>query len=298
MVVSGEKCPFRSRIALDTFGGSWTHQKLEILRLYLDTYTTVLKNQKFRLIYVDAFAGEGIWRSGVESAYTTDDYGEFYQVHEGSPKIALDIHNRPFDRFVFIEKDPNRCNKLAKMSSEFPDRDIEIKNGDANSEIDTFCSSMGTYDRAVVFLDPFATQVSWNTVSNLAHTKKVDCWILFPLSAIARMMPVSAEPSEVMSEQLDRIFGERSFWHEEVYHEQAQQNMFDDAPANVRTRGSNQIAACYRKRLVDTFERVAPTPRKFCNSKQSPLFELFFAASNPTGAPKAVKIADHILNNW
>ena len=281
-----------------SFGGSWTHKKLEILRLYLDAYTTVLKNQKFRLIYVDAFAGEGVWSSSVESAYTPEDYGEFYQVHEGSPRIALGIQNIPFDTFVFIEKNPNRCNNLEKLRSDFPNRDIAIKNGDANLEIETFCQGMGNYDRAVVFLDPFATQVSWNTVSNLAHTKKVDCWILFPLSAIARMMPVSAEPSEVMSEQLDRIFGERSYWHERVYHRQLQQNMFDNEPVNVRTSGSVQIAACYRKRLVDTFERVAPTPRKFCNSKQSPLFELFFAASNPTGASKAVKIADHILNNW
>ena len=298
MVVSGEKCPFRSRSALVSFGGSWTHQKLEILRLYLDAYTTVLKNQRFRLIYVDAFAGEGIWKSGVESAYTTDDYGEFYQVHEGSPKIALGIQNRPFDLFVFIEKDPGRCIKLARMSSEFPNREIEIRNGDANSEIDAFCRSMGRYDRAVVFLDPFATQVSWNTVSNLAHTEKVDCWILFPLSAITRMMPVSAEPSEVIAEQLDRIFGERRYWHEGVYHPPLQKNMFDDAPGNVRTRGSKQIAACYRQRLDDTFEMIATTPRTFYNSKLSPLFELFFAASNPTGAPPAVKIADHILKNW
>ena len=281
-----------------SFGGSWTRKKLEILRLYLNAYTTILKNQTFRLVYVDAFAGEGVWSSSVDPAYTTEDYGEFYQVHEGSPKIALSIQNKPFDTFVFIEKDPNRCKKLEKLSSEFPDRDIEIKNGDANSEIDTFCRSMGTYDRAVVFLDPFATQVSWNTVSNLAHTKKVDCWILFPLSAIARMMPVSAEPTEVMSEHLDRIFGERSFWHKEVYHEQAQQNMFDDAPVNVRTRGSKQIAACYRNRLDDTFEMIATTPRTFYNSKLSPLFELYFAASNPTGAPKAVEIADHILKKW
>ena len=281
-----------------SFGGSWTHQKLEILRLYLDAYTTVLKNQRFRLIYVDAFAGEGVWHPGVESAYSAEDYGEFYQVHEGSPKIALGIQNRPFDVFVFIEKDPNRCNKLETLRSDFPNRDMEIKNGDANTEIDTFCRRMGRYDRAVVFLDPFATQVSWNTVSNLAHTEKVDCWILFPLSAITRMMPVTAEPSEVMSKQLDRIFGGRRFWHERVYHPPLQKSMFDDAPGNVRTRGSRQIAACYRKRLEDTFEMIAPTPRTFYNSKQSPLFELYFAASNPTGAPKAVGIADHILKNW
>ena len=41
------------------FGGPWTEEKLAILKKYLDTYTTVLKNQPFRLIYIDAFAGTG-----------------------------------------------------------------------------------------------------------------------------------------------------------------------------------------------------------------------------------------------
>ena len=41
------------------FGGSWTQEKLNILRGYLDAYTTALKDQPFKLIYIDAFAGSG-----------------------------------------------------------------------------------------------------------------------------------------------------------------------------------------------------------------------------------------------
>ena len=39
------------------FGGPWTQEKLDILRRYLDTYATALKNQPFTLAYIDAFAG-------------------------------------------------------------------------------------------------------------------------------------------------------------------------------------------------------------------------------------------------
>ncbi|MDE0205517.1 MAG: three-Cys-motif partner protein TcmP [Candidatus Tectomicrobia bacterium] len=39
------------------FGGPWTQEKLDILRRYLDAYTTALKNQPFTLTYIDAFAG-------------------------------------------------------------------------------------------------------------------------------------------------------------------------------------------------------------------------------------------------
>ena len=65
-----------------TFGGQWTEEKLDILEGYLDAYTTVLKNQPFSLVYLDAFAGEGLWSPRV--GYSSDEYGEFIEVHTGS----------------------------------------------------------------------------------------------------------------------------------------------------------------------------------------------------------------------
>ena len=70
------------------FGGPWTEQKLDILRAYLDAYTTALKNQRFTLIYVDGFAGAGSYReSGA-------DYDEFNEFRQGSTSIALEIEDK------------------------------------------------------------------------------------------------------------------------------------------------------------------------------------------------------------
>lgn len=41
------------------YGGQWTRLKLDILKDYLQFYTTALKGQPFTLHYVDAFAGTG-----------------------------------------------------------------------------------------------------------------------------------------------------------------------------------------------------------------------------------------------
>jgi len=41
------------------FGGPWTQLKLDVLRKHLHFYAKALKNQNFRLIYIDAFAGSG-----------------------------------------------------------------------------------------------------------------------------------------------------------------------------------------------------------------------------------------------
>ena len=277
------------------FGGRWTDDKLEILRRYLDAYTTALKRQNFRLTYVDAFAGEGYWRP--RSQFASEGYEDFRDVRDGSPRIALAIDDKPFDKFKFIEKDTERYESLMQLQSEFPSRDIEVHNDDANNAIPLFCNTLEWYDRAVVFLDPFATAVSWDTVAMLSYTEKVDCWILFPLSAIARMMPTEAEPAPALAAQLDRIFGGRSHW-QDFYQPSLQLTMFGDETSQERASGSEQIANRYRTRLETTFVKVAPTRRVFRNSRNSPMFDLFFAASNPRGASIAVDIADYILSNW
>ncbi len=278
-----------------TFGGPWTEQKLEILRRYLDAYTTALKNRLFSLVYVDAFAGEGTWQPNSE--YQGNVYGEFRELHDGSARIALGVSDKQFDRLVLIEKEQKRSARLEAIKKEFPDRNIEIVNSDANVALPWVCDSLSNRDRAVVFLDPYATEVSWETVEALAKTQKIDCWILFPLSAIARMMPRQGEPPEEWKRKLDKIFGDRSHWAD-FYQPSRQLSMLGDEPQLVRHQGSEQIATRYRERLESVFSRVAPSPRTLVNSTNAPLFELFFAASNPRGADIAVKIANHILTKW
>ncbi len=275
------------------FRGPWTREKLGILKRYLDAYTTALKDSRFNLIYVDAFAGSGTWRS--EIGYMPDDYDDFQEIHLGSAGLALEVDDKPFDRLLFIEKDAARSLDLDCMRLEHRGRNIEVRNGDANEELPLFCRNMGNYDRAVVFLDPFATEVQWSTVEVIASMKKIDCWILFPLMAIARLMPRDNEPSPTHSARLDSVFGGREHWGN-FYQPQAQLPLFGD-PSVERLGGSDQIASLYQQRLQEIFAQVANGSRRLLNTRNSPLFELFFAPGNPAGAPIAVRIADHILKN-
>ena len=252
------------------FGGRWTARKLEILQEYLRTYTTALKNQSFRLTYVDAFAGAGSY----EFASDEDDYEEFRELRRGSTWIALDIDDKPFDRLVFIEKDTGAAENLLILANEYPGRQIEVIQGDANVEIPKFCANMAWNDRAVVFLDPYATQVSWSTVEAVAKSRKIDCWILFPLMAVTRMMPTDREPDEATAEELDRVFGERRHWLES-YRDSPQMSLFDGEPRRERAPGSEQIADRYRNRLSTIFHSVAQTPCTLTNSKEHALVRAF-----------------------
>ena len=278
---------------MTTFGGQWTQDKLNILRRYLNEYTTVLKKQHFRLIYVDAFAGEGYWRP--KPLYPPEIYGDFDDVRDGSARIALQIQDKQFDHFVFIEKNPDRCNSLELLKQEFQGRSIQIDNDDANNALVRFCNNLQESERAVVFVDPYATEMSWATVEAIAATKKIDCWILFPVGAIARNMPTRQEPTPELATNHDRVFGGRAHWRN-LYQRPAQLSMLEERLE--RPGGSGPIADKYRTRLEEVFEGVAPTQRIFTNSRNSPMFELFFAASNPTGAPVAIPIANHILQKW
>src|SRR5437870_10314478 len=94
--------------------GPWARDKLGRLSAYLQAFTTALKNQRFRRVYIDAFAGAGsaylradesdeddnaewLFRRG-EGAEQLDEQER--QVLDGSPQIALKT-DPPFDVCVF-----------------------------------------------------------------------------------------------------------------------------------------------------------------------------------------------------
>ncbi|WP_157998421.1 hypothetical protein [Desulfosporosinus sp. OT] len=45
---------------MQAFGGPWTLLKLDILEKYLSFFVQAMKNQNFKLCYIDAFAGSGV----------------------------------------------------------------------------------------------------------------------------------------------------------------------------------------------------------------------------------------------
>ena len=273
------------------FGGAWTQEKLDILEAYLDAYTTALKNQRFNLWYVDAFAGSG------SIAALDEEAGR--QLLTGSPRIAISVDNKPFDNLLFIEKDTKNSALLETRISEVDlGGRAEVKEGDANTLLPEFCKEMGRYDRAVVFLDPFGAQVRFSTIEALAESHKCDVWILFPVSTVRRLLPIQGQVrSRGNEDRLTGVFGDES-WRE-PQHEPAQIPMFPDLfpeSDSIETdRGVAAIAKLYLSKLDSVFARVAPEPRTLSNSRNSPMYMFMFAAGNPKGASIALRIANHLL---
>jgi three-Cys-motif partner protein len=284
---------------LNMFGGDWTEEKLRRLTDYLAGYNTALKNQPFTRVYIDAFAGTGYRELRREQYHLTSLFEELNQDEsqrflKGSAKRALEVEPA-FHRYVFVESDAAKVEELERLRGEHPDKAdaIRIEQGEANEFVRKYCATENWRStRAVLFLDPFATQVEWKTIEAVARTQGIDVWILFPLMAVNRLL--ANDPKKACASRLDLIFGTRD-WFERFYRTSRQEDIFGERLEIVeKACDFESIGEFYLQRLRGIFAGVAPRPRVFRNSR-SPLFQLFFAAANVKGAPIAVRIANHLL---
>ena len=270
------------------YGGLWTVEKLEILTLYLQMYTAALK-EKFRLAYIDAFAGSGSLSYRVDGGLNFRDAGKLY---EGSARRAVAIDENPFDYLVFVEKDERRYKKLQRIKSENPNRNITVFNKDANEYLQSLSIRPGSNMRGVLFLDPFATEVEWDTIKAIARYKTFDTWLLFPTSAIVRMLPTkwsSDSFDTVEAKALTRVFGNDSW--KRLYMKEDKGDLWGDRNSHqIRASGVEPILNLFKERLFELLgPRFLRESRSLYNTKKVPIFEfLFFVGSS---SPRAIKAA-------
>jgi three-Cys-motif partner protein len=163
----------RRQKGIDTghrFGGDWTSAKLDVLKGYLAAYTTALKSQPFRIAYIDAFAGTGYRALRTDDSASTLLFPDLAaeapgKLLDGSARIALSIEP-PFHKYIFIERDEERCRALEGLRTEFSTLSgaIDVRPGEANAEIRKLCKKDWANNRAVLFLDPYGMQVDWTTI--------------------------------------------------------------------------------------------------------------------------------------
>jgi len=282
------------------FGGDWTEEKLGILARYLADYNTALKKMPFIRVYIDAFAGTGYREQKRTRRQLPDLFAEIKEEEsqvflKGSAKRALEV--RPsFHKYIFVESEAKKIAELERLKEQHPEKAgcIDIVHEDANEFVGDYCHETNwTKHRAVLFLDPFATEVAWITIEAIAATRAIDTWILFPLMAVNRLL--ANDPERAFRERLDHIFGTEQ-WFEAFYRTRRMEDIFGQ-PLEIVEKccDFSSIGEFFSTRLKSIFAKVAPTARAFRNSMGTPLFQFFFAAANPKGAGIAVRIADHIL---
>jgi three-Cys-motif partner protein len=286
------------------FGGPWTEEKLDRVTRYLRAYTRALHERRFRLMYIDAFAGTGYrttkrkgdaaqpWLPGI------DEFPEVAELAKGSARRALEI-DPPFDHYVFIEADKANFKQLQDLANAFPhyrDR-IELINADANSTLIEICSKTHWQSmRAVAFLDPYGMEVKWSTVEAIAKTRYIDFWYLFPVNAVQRVIQPLSDAPPGWDAAVDRILGYG--WRDRFFETIEKSTLFGQQPQEQKKTDLMMIETYMRERLDCVFQGgVAPRALQLRNSRKICLFLLYFACGNPSPLAHglAMRIATNIL---
>jgi three-Cys-motif partner protein len=277
--------------------GKWSEEKLDLLAQYLKAYSTIMNNQKTdnnplgrawleSYYYIDAFAGSVRPRSQDEERYI-----------DGSPIRALRTEPR-FDHYWFIDLSPKRIERVTNLRNDFPDCNIDIRQGNCNDVllneiIPHFSRSRPK--RAFVFLDPYGLQVDWETVRGLAKTEACDIFVNFSVMGVTRLLPRDQSPEPRVIKQLNQVMGCTN-WIEQIYQEPptVQLDIFAVSPESRVSREAIRaewLASLYEEQLQKLFPYVSRSVL-MKNSTNSALYALCLASHNK----KAVKITNEIFN--
>ncbi len=263
--------------------GSWSVDKLKLLRKYLQAYVTVLRKQSWckGYEYIDGFAGTGKPKTRDEQRYVY-----------GSPRVALELPN-PFTKYHFIESSNWRIKKLEKLRKEFPSQQVEIYPGDCNDVLRRKIVPdlpMRTFKRAIAFLDPFGMELEWSTLEEVARVETIEVFLNFSVMAINRNVRLRRREdiSTAVRERMDRFWGTE--WEAELYEEE--QTLFGPQTVRIKQSGK-ELGQRFQNRLKEIFP-YCTVPVLMTNSKNAPLYCLVFAGHNPTG----VGIANDIFGKF
>jgi three-Cys-motif partner protein len=205
----------------------------------------------------------------------------------------------PFDQYVLIEKSLKKCKELRRLAAEHQSRKVKVLEGDANERVVEFCKGMGPSERGVIFLDPFGAQVRWSTLQAVAATQKLDLWLLVPVGiALNRMIPRSGLVPEPWQRVLTEFFGSEE-WQDSAYDQTPRETLFG-RQAHWEKRPQTWLSDYLRKRLESDFASVPPNGPKILHGRRgNPLYELWFAVSNPSPAAinLSIRIASDILKS-
>lgn len=265
------------------FGGEWTIQKLHIIEEYLKTYAQVLKNTKVKKIYVDGFAGSGI----TELKTKTEEVGDLLvgleeqektpTIVEGSALLSLKYN---FDEYYFLELDSNRIEVLKEnIKKNYPDKISKVKfiKGDSNTTLLEVVGKITKYDRCLMFLDPYALELKWETLEAISKCSGVDLWYLFPLSLV-RLIEKERNITESNKQKIIAILGTDE-WYNKLFEESEQVDMFGEK--HYSRVEFEEVLKYVKSRFLTIFSYVSPDSKVLKNeAKNSPMFMLCFMMTN------------------
>lgn len=295
-----------------TWGGDWTEEKLTAFSKYVSAYLTIMNkhrdNFNWKLIYFDGFAGSGTDQHAPEANFINENLflqelesSDLYapsdsEVYKGAAERVLSVQQRGFDLYYFIDKNENSKKSLEERLSRYrSSHNLEFRCGDANEMLKKMSEFLHTLNgrkyKALVLLDPFGMQISWDSILNFKDTG-TDFWILVPTGVIVnRLLDRKGELRHI--DKLKDFFGlDESEIRAHFYLQRHEMTLFGEMDVIEKVKEPiSKIAKLYLEQLKSVFTYVIPEPLVLYNNMNVPIYHFVFASNNKT----AVKIAKEII---
>jgi three-Cys-motif partner protein len=192
--------------------GYWSEVKLDIVRDYAATYSTIINAQKkpsLYHIYIDAFAGPGVHMSKITGDWIL-----------GSPLNALQI-KPPFREYHLIDLDSKKVDSLRRLTKDY--KNVWLYEGDCNEVLleEVFPKAKyEDYRRALCLLDPYGLHLRWSVIEQAGKMRSIEIFLNFPVADMNRNV-LWRNSDKVDSEQATRM---TEFWGDESWREAAYDN--------------------------------------------------------------------------
>lgn len=290
-----------------SWGGSWTEDKLDTFEKYVNAYLTIMNAYRdkynWKLVYFDGFAGSGsrINDDGEDDSkelmlelfnqnlVKEDDFA----VYKGAAERVLEIKQRGFDYYFFIEKDKTSSQHLKVKLNRFKDqKQFDVRSEDANVEVNKMTSFLcnNRQYKALVLLDPFGMQVEWDSIKKMKGAN-IDLWILIPTGVIVnRLLDRKGALSHI--DKLTSFYGmDEEAIRNYFYKKRIEQSLFGENTIIEKVKEPiKKIAELYIQQLRNIFKYVTPEPLVLYNSRNTPIFHFAFASNNETAKNIAAQI--------
>lgn len=259
--------------------GFWTKEKLDILRRYLDRFTTTTKNRSSERLYLDLFAG------------VTDNYDRItWDPIEGSARIALKTSNPPFTRLRLFELEDKAGDLEGRLRTDFPGRDIRVVPGDCNTTVHEVLKDLRPFNWAptFAFIDPNGPDVHWTTLQALAGfkkpgAKKVELWLLFPHAMFVRLLSINEGGRPEFGERVTTMFGTEAW--QAIHKARVAERL---SPPEARHEYVNLM----RWRIENDLGYGWTHALEVFNEAGRPLYDMIFATDHPAGT----RIMSHLYD--
>lgn len=273
---------------MNTFGGDWTIDKMEIVVAYAKAYLIIMNKQDWvKTLYFDGFAGSG---------HIKQDEPENEELVKGTALRILEINDpKPFDLYYFVEKNRNNKLLLEKVIKEkYPRKKTFVIEEDCNKKMKDmagFLKKNSAY-RALAFIDPYGMSVNWDSIECLKNTG-IDLWILVPTGiGVGRLLTKSGIIEEKWLNRLESFLGmEKEQITAHFYKNRTSQNLFETVDYMEKEKGAIEKAGeLYKSKLKTVFKHVSDS-FVMRNSNNVIMYHFMMATNNKAG----LNIANDII---